>query len=191
MSTEQEQDIKEPNDKLHETADTPVNNNKDVDGEDTLIEEQQKKIRELEEELERVKDAQLRKAAEMENMKKRLRREREQIFQTSREVALEAFLPINDDLLRTLKALEDADADPSYIDGVKLVADKFENVLTKNGVRRIDETGVPFDVNLHDAMLRQKPEDSSVKSGMVLQILENGYQIGDKTIRHAKVIVSE
>ena len=56
----------------------------DFDGTDQLIVEQQKRIQELEEELNKVKDSQLRKAAEMENMRKRMRREREQIFRTLR-----------------------------------------------------------------------------------------------------------
>lgn len=158
---------------------------------DELIEDQQEHIRKLEEEIQQLKNSQLRKAAEMDNMRKRIRREREQIFQTSREAALEEFLPINDDLLRTLAAMEEGGAEKSYLDGVKMVANKFERVLEKHGVERIDEKGVPFDVDLHDAMLRQKPEDDSVESGTVLQVIENGYKIGDKTIRHAKVIVSE
>ncbi len=127
----------------------------------------------------------------MDNMRKRMRREREQVFQTAREAALEAFLPINDDLVRTLQAMKENEADSSYVDGVQLIANKFEDVLEKHNVERIDETGVPFDVDLHDAMLRQKPEDDSIESGTVLQVLENGYRIGDKTLRHAKVIVSE
>lgn len=156
-----------------------------------LINEQQEQIEELKEEIQNVKDTQLRKAAEMENMRKRLERERVQTFEKAKQAAVESFLPVNDDLLRTLKAMEEAEAEPTYLDGIKMVASKFEDVLQKYGVERIDEEGVPFDVDLHDAMLRQKPEDESVDSGTVLQVLENGYRIGDKTIRHAKVIVSE
>ncbi|WP_234571748.1 nucleotide exchange factor GrpE [Rhodohalobacter sp. 614A] len=162
-----------------------------IDDTDQLIVDQQKRINELEEELERLKDSQLRKAAEMENMRKRMRREREQTFQSAREAALDAFLPINDDLIRTLQAMKENDADQSYVEGVQLIANKFEDVLEKHNVKRIDETGVPFDVDFHDAMLRQKAEDDSIESGTVLQVLENGYRIGDKTLRHAKVIVSE
>jgi molecular chaperone GrpE len=158
---------------------------------DELVEEQQKKINELEEELQSIKDSHLRKAAEMENFKKRLQRERDQVFQKSRESAIEAFLPINDDLRRTLEALEKANADQSFVDGVKLVADKFQDVLQRYNVERIDEEGVPFDVDFHDAMLRQPANDDSIESGTVLQVLESGYRIGDKTLRHAKVIVSE
>lgn len=171
----------------------------DTENKDTeLLDEQMQRIREQEEEIEslreevqNVKETQLRKAAEMENMRKRLERERVQTFENARRAAVESFLPVNDDLIRTLKAMEDADAEPTYLDGIKMVANKFDDVLQKYGVERIDEEGVPFDVDLHDAMLRQKPEDDSIESGIVLQILENGYRIGDKTIRHAKVIVSE
>ncbi|MGM0458018.1 MAG: nucleotide exchange factor GrpE [Bacteroidota bacterium] len=163
-----------------------------------LLADQQKKIREqqdeieaLQEEIQQVKETQLRKAAEMENMRKRLERERALTFENARRSAVESFLPVNDDLLRTLKAMEEGGADSTYVDGIQMVANKFEDVLQKYGVERIDEEGVPFDVDLHDAMLRQKPEDDSVESGTVLQVLENGYKIGDRTIRHAKVIVSE
>jgi molecular chaperone GrpE len=189
MSKNEEQQTVEEQDQSAETVDT---------NDAELLEEQMQRIREQEEEIERlqsevetVKETQLRKAAEMENMRKRLERERVQTFENARRAAVESFLPVNDDLLRTLKAMEEADAEPSYLDGIKMVANKFEDVLQKYGVERIDEEGVPFNVDLHDAMLRQKPEDDSIESGTVLQILENGYRIGDKTIRHAKVIVSE
>lgn len=174
--------------------DDEVTSNEDFDSIeelDELVEQQQKRINELEEEIQSIKDNHLRKAAEMENFKKRLQRERESVYQKSRENAIEAFLPVNDDLRRTLEALEQANADKSFVDGVRLVADKFQDVLDRYNVERIDEEGVPFDVNLHDAMLRQPANDDSIESGTVLQVLESGYRIGDKTLRHAKVIVSE
>lgn len=158
---------------------------------DLLLLEQQKRINSLEEELGRVKDTQLRKAAEMENFKKRLQREREQLFHASREAAIESFLPVYDDLRRTLEALEEADADDSYLNGIKLVVAKFDEILKRYGVETIEETGVPFDVDLHDALMRKQPDDDSIESGTVLQVFEKGYRMGDKTLRHAKVIVSE
>lgn len=156
-----------------------------------LIQDQQNRIQELEEELQRVKETHLRKAAELDNMRKRLNRDRELVYQGARETAMMEFLPVNDDLLRTLDAMKKANADKSFIEGIQMVASKFDDILAKHDVKRIDQTGVPFDVDLHDAMLRQKPEDESIESGIVLQVLENGYQMGDKTVRHAKVIVSE
>ena len=191
MSTDKEKNVQDLEDTNTENvSEESEENNTSVESDDLII-VQQERIQQLEEEIQKLKDSQLRKAAEVENIRKRLHREREQIYQASREAALEEFLPINDDLIRTLYAMKSSDADPSYLDGVQMIANKFENVLEKHGVERIDDTGVPFDVDLHDAMLRQKADDDSVESGMVLQIIENGYKIGDKTIRHAKVIVSE
>lgn len=158
---------------------------------DSLLEDQLKRIEELNEEISRMKDSQLRKVAEMDNMRKRLHREREQTIRFAKEVAIEDFLPVSDDLIRTLEVMEKNTPDSPYLDGVKMILDKFDSVLEKHGVKRIDEAGVPFDVNIHDAMLSQKPEDESIESGTVLHVVENGYLMGDKTLRHAKVIVSE
>ncbi|MFH5831171.1 nucleotide exchange factor GrpE [Halalkalibaculum sp. DA3122] len=155
------------------------------------LEEQDLLIEELQKEMETAKENHLRKAAELENVRKRFKRERTQLFETARAKALEDFLPINDDLHRTLKAFEESEVNENFMDGVELVASKFEEVLHKYDVERIDEEMVPFDVDLHDAMMRQKPEDDSIDSDMVLKVVENGYRMGDRTIRHAKVIVSE
>ncbi|MFW6157640.1 MAG: nucleotide exchange factor GrpE [Balneolaceae bacterium] len=156
-----------------------------------LLEEQQQKNEELSAQVKELEDAKLRRAAELENIKKRVQRDRAQIFEAAKITALEDFLPVNDDLQRTLKALRETDVEQNFIDGVALIANKFEEVLKKQGVERSDEEGVPFNVDFHDAMMRQKPEDDEVESDVVLKVLENGYRIGDRTIRHAKVIVSE
>lgn len=156
-----------------------------------LLAARDREVIKLEQELTEAKDSHLRKAAELENYRKRVQRERSQVYETAKANALEDFLEINDDLQRTLKAAEDLDVNPTFMDGVLLVANKFKEVLEKHGVQRIDEEGVPFNVDLHDAMMRQKPEDDSTESDVVLNVIESGYRMGDRTIRHAKVIVSE
>ena len=156
-----------------------------------LLVARDQKVQELEEELAETKDNHLRKAAELENYRKRVQRERSQVYETAKANALEDFLEINDDLQRTLKAAEELEVNDTLMDGVNLVASKFKEVLNKYGVERIDQEGVPFNVDLHDAMMRQKPEDDSIGSDVVLNIVESGYRMGDRTIRHAKVIVSE
>ncbi|MEX0770047.1 MAG: nucleotide exchange factor GrpE [Balneolaceae bacterium] len=160
-----------------------------------LVLEQQEKIAELETQLEETRDTQLRKAAEMDNIKKRVQRDRAQMVEKAKIEALEAFLPINDDLQRTVKALNESiekGKDQTGIeDGIRMIASKFEEALKRFDVVRIDETGVPFDVDLHDALMRKEPEDEDIDSDVVLQVLENGYRMGNRTIRHAKVIVSQ
>ncbi|MEX2601393.1 MAG: nucleotide exchange factor GrpE [Balneolaceae bacterium] len=161
-------------------------------GEDSLILEQQKRIAELERQLDEMKNAHLRKVAELENIKKRIQRDKAQLFDSARIAAIEEFLPVNDDLQRTIKALEEStESDSGMLDGIRMIGKKFDDVLKRFQVERIDEAGVPFDVDLHDALLRQKPDDDQTGSDIVLQVVENGYRMGDRTIRHAKVIVSE
>lgn len=156
-----------------------------------FLNEQKEENSELEQQLNEAKDVHLRKAAELENYRKRVQRERSQIYETAKANALEDFLSISDDLTRTLEASKELDVNQTFLEGVTLVASKFDEVLKKHGVERIDKEGVPFNVDLHDALMRQKPQDETIGSDMVLKIIENGYKIGDRTIRHAKVIVSE
>ncbi len=137
------------------------------------------------------KDRLLRKAAEFENMKKRVARERVQLFDDAKIEALREFLPINDDLQRTLEAADKTAVDDKFLEGVRMVSAKFNQVLQKYGVEPINEVNVPFDVNFHDAMIKQPAPDNDVESNTVLQVLEPGYKINDRVIRHAKVIVSE
>lgn len=196
MSTKETQEKieEELKNKDHETSEhIDVKDYNDIE-EDELKEKLQERdllIEELETRLDDTKDSLLRKAAELDNVRKRMQRQRTQLFESAKVNAVEQFLPINDDLQRTREAAEQEESEDDILDGVIMIAEKFEETLREMGVEKINETGVPFDVNLHDAMFRQKPEDNSIDSDIVLQIVENGYKLGDKTIRHAKVIVSE
>lgn len=143
-----------------------------------------------EEHIASLKDQLLRKAAEMDNMRKRQQKERIMVFEQAQAAAIEAFLPVNDDLLRTLQAIEPSEETKAIQEGIELVADKFQGVLEKYGVEAITQKGVPFDVNFHEALMRQ-PAQEGVPSNQVLDVLENGYKLGERVIRHAKVIVSE
>lgn len=142
-------------------------------------------------ELELARDNYLRRIAEFENIKRRMMREKEQFVEKAKMDALNQFLPVNDDLQRTIQATGHLEIPKAFMEGVTLVADKFSEVLREAGVEVINETGVPFDVNLHDAMLRAPSPDNNTPSNTILQILENGYKVGNTVIRHAKVIVSE
>ena len=155
------------------------------------VDEKEALIGKLEQELADTKDSLLRKAAELENVRKRVQRERISLFEEAKISALADFLPVSEDMKRVLEASNATEIEKNFLEGVQLVANKFEEVLSKYGVERIDETGVPFDVNLHDAMLKQPAPDDKTNSDTVLQVLESGYKIGNKVIKHAKVIVSE
>ncbi len=138
-----------------------------------------------------LKDQLLRRAADFENMRKRTARERVQLFEDAKVNALRGFLPVLDDMVRMVQASEGQDIPPAFLEGVKLVADKFQTAINSYGLERIDQTGVAFDVNLHEALLRQPAPDAETPANTVLMVLDPGYRLGDRVIRHAKVVVSE
>lgn len=164
----------------------------EIDTENSQEEPQkEEQIEQLKKELAEAKDSLLRKAAELENVRKRVQRERIALYEDAKIAAIEDFLPITEDMKRALSVSEGIEIEKGFLEGVKMVSVKFDEVLTKYGVEAINEENVPFDVNLHDAMLRQPAPNKKVKSDTVLQVLEGGYKIGNKVIKHAKVIVSE
>lgn len=147
------------------------------------------RIEELSDELARTKDAMLRKAAEFENLKKRIQKEKTVLYEDARADAVSRFLPIREDLQRSIGISGDYEVDQGFLEGLRLVLKNFDSILEQYNVEPIEETGVPFDVDKHDAMLSQPSDD--MESNMVLQIMEPGYKIGDRVIKHAKVIVSQ
>lgn len=156
-----------------------------------VAEEELDLVAQLQQDLANTKDALLRKAAELENVRKRVQKERISLFEDARIQALQDILPIAEDMNRTLEASTQTEIDPNFLQGVQMVADKFQQLFERYGVESINEIKVPFNVDLHDAMLRQPAGDESIPSNMVLQVLESGYKIGNRVIKHAKVIVSE
>jgi molecular chaperone GrpE len=150
------------------------------------------RIADLESQLTAEKENFLRKYAEMENYKKRLEMQKMQAYEMARIDSVTRFLPVYDDLQRSIEAASKVqDLDQTFIDGVKMVAGKFSDVLDHYGLKRIDEIMVPFNYEFHEALMRQKHEDPSVQPNTVIMMLEPGYKLGDRVIRHAKVMVSE
>ncbi|MDG5766667.1 nucleotide exchange factor GrpE [Balneolales bacterium ANBcel1] len=151
----------------------------------------QAEMEQLKKELASSRESVLRKAAEFENLKRRTQKEKAVMFEDARVDAVSRFLPIREDLKRSLEAAERQQVDSGFVEGLKMMMNNFDRVLEQYNVEPIEETGVPFDVDRHDAMLSQPAGDDSVETNTVLQVMEPGYRIGDRVIRHAKVIVSQ
>ena len=156
-----------------------------------VVEEELDVVAQLQNDLANTKDALLRKAAELENVRKRVQKERIALFEDARIQALQDIIPIAEDMNRTLEASASTEIDENFLQGVQMVASKFEQLFERYGVEPINQAQVPFDVDIHDAMLRQPTEDPAIPSNTVLQVLESGYKLGNRVIKHAKVIVSE
>lgn len=174
---------------------TTTSNVVDTEPNEALVEEVAEEeldlVAQLQNDLANTKDALLRKAAELENVRKRVQKERIALFEDARIQALQDIIPIAEDMNRTLEASASTEIDENFLQGVQMVASKFEQLFERYGVEPINQAQVPFDVDIHDAMLRQPTEDPAIPSNTVLQVLESGYKLGNRVIKHAKVIVSE
>lgn len=132
-----------------------------------------------------------RSQAEFQNYKRRVERERAEVYQSLTGKILARYLDILDDFDRALKD-QPAEGDAAYArwaEGVQLIQRKFQNVLDSEGVTRIEAEGQMFDPNLHEAIVH---EDSDAHpSGQVIEVLRHGYRIGDRVIRPALVKVAK
>jgi molecular chaperone GrpE len=149
---------------------------------------EKKRESDLQSQLDEMRDKLLRKAAEFENYKRRNETELASFFKFANENLITELLPVMDDFERVLKSWNEKHDVETFKKGGELIYHKFKKVLDKQGVKEIDSTGKPFDVNLHDALL-QTPTDEA-EPNTVLETVEKGYYLKDKVVRHAKVIVS-
>jgi len=148
-------------------------------------------------ELESAQDQLMRRAAEFQNYRRRTEQERGQLFEMGKSAAVQSMLDVLDDLERSLTAADqladkkkgDAKAYKTLKEGVDLVYRKFVDALKQLGVEPIEAEGQPFDEHQHEAMMQQ-PAPDDVPSGTVLGELQRGYRLGERVIRHAKVIVA-
>ncbi len=134
------------------------------------------------------KDQFFRKAAELENYKRRSEAEYLNLVRNANEGLINALLPIVEDLTRSLKAgSSQADVEAFYR-GVELIYQKLMKVLEAQGLAPFDSAGTQFDVDYHDALLQVARDD--VPPGTVVEEIARGYKLNDKVLRHARVIVS-
>jgi molecular chaperone GrpE len=150
-------------------------------------------IADLRREASDLKDKYLRAHADMDNLRKRTEREKEDAAKYANTRFARDLLTIGDTFQRALASVPPgaADADPvlkSVVDGVQMTEREFLSVLDKHGVKRIEAQGQPFNPHLHQAVMQQANAD--VPEGTVITVFQPGYTIEDRTLRPAMVIVS-
>lgn len=133
----------------------------------------------------------LRTAADFENFKKRVSRERQDAARYANEGLLRKLVPILDNFEKAMAAVEEApaEANKSLETGVRMILQQFRHALTEAGLKEIDATGQPFDPNVHEALFQQ--ESAEVPEGQVLQQIRKGYQLHDRLLRPAGVVVAK
>jgi molecular chaperone GrpE len=146
-----------------------------------------------------LQDKLLRRAAEFQNYRRRTEVEMGSARTQGRAEAIAAILDVFDDLRRSLDAAtmvsdQDEAGDGAAADalrqGVELVYRKFGDALTALGVESLQAVGHPFDETLHEAMLQQPSPGPDAPPGTVIAEVQPGYRMGDRVLRHARVVVA-
>lgn len=146
------------------------------------------RLGEAEKQVEYYKDLLLRKVAEFDNFRKRAENEAASIVKYGKFDVLQSLLPVIDDFERSLKLSKDTRETEAFAKGVELIYQKLLKFLDAQGIKQIDSLGKEFDVHYHDALLQVPRND--VPPHMVIEVVEKGYMLDDRVLRHAKVIVS-
>ncbi len=138
-------------------------------------------------------DKYLRAAADLENMRKRTKRELDDARFDTKNKVLKEMLPVVDNLERAIEhassgAGEADAATKAIVEGVQLVLRQFQSAFERLDIKPIEAMGQPFDPNLHEAISQQ---ESDLAPGTVVQVLQRGYRAGDRLLRPALVVVAK
>jgi molecular chaperone GrpE len=147
-----------------------------------------KELDEIREKSEEYLEGWQRARAEFANYKKRIEREREQTYQTAAGSILRRFLEVVDDLERALKNRPSGEECASWAGGIELIYRKMLSILEAEGVQRMEAEGEYFNPNLHEAISHE--ENPDYESGQIIEVVQNGYTLGDRVLRPAMVRVA-
>lgn len=131
------------------------------------------------------KNRYMRTLADFENFRKRTEREKQEFFKYALAGTFKEILPVLDNFDRALDHAEEGD---DFHKGVLLIYKQLFDILKKSGLRPVDESGVRFDPNIHEAVMRE--DDPSVPAQTVTGILQKGYFLHDRLLRPALVKVA-
>lgn len=167
-----------------EETDSPVEALTETDSKEDI----NTKLKELEEQVNRNYDLYIRTYAEMENLKKRFQKERENYLKFGNEAFLRSLLSVLDNLEAAMEHLKKGSDKKAVEEGLELTLKSFYEVLEKAGVVRIEAKGKAFDPNLHEALMEREHEG---ESQIVLEELQKGYMLYDRLLRPSKVVISK
>ena len=158
------------------------------EGEETVEDQKLSPEKKLLAEVAESKDKYLRLYSEFDNYRRRTSKEKLELMQTAGERIVVSLLSVLDDFNRAEQSLAGNDA-TAIAEGVKLIADKFVKTLDAEGLKLMDtKQGTKFDPELHEAVT-QIPAPSKKLKGKIVDTIERGYFLGEKVIRHAKVVI--
>lgn len=165
-----------------------LENDQEPDSQETTPE--QVEIEQLRQQLEEEKKEALFRAAEFENFRRRVLKEKADLIKYGAETAMRNLLPIIDDFERGLAAMKDSNDAEAVREGIELIYKNFIKYLEQNSVKTIESNGGDFDTDYHEAIATIPAPQDDLK-GKVLDTVTKGYTIHDKVLRYAKVVVGE
>ena len=177
---EKEENTSAESEEVKEAADTAENAT-----EDTEKKAEESETEKLKKELAEANDKYFRLMAEYDNFRKRSAKERLELTDTAKGNVINGFLPVFDNFER---ALGTETQDAVYKQGVEMIFNQFSDALKKLNVEVMELAGKEFDPNVATAV--STVDDPELGENIVAQVLQNGYTIGGKVIRHAMVIVA-
>jgi len=146
-------------------------------------------LSEKETEIKQLQDRTLRLAAEMENTRKRLEREKTEGICFANESLLRELLSVLDNLERAIQHAEGGADFGSLLEGIRMINKGFLDTLAKFGCKPFESEGSDFDPNLHEAVMQKEVEGEA--ENKVIQELQKGYKLNDRLLRPAMVVVSK
>lgn len=145
----------------------------------------------LRNELAASKDQYLRLVAEFDNYRKRTAKEKQELILTANKDLMQSLISIIDDSERAGKTIETATDLQAVKEGFSLIVGKLHAILNSKGLKAMElQTGADFDPELHEA-ITEIPAPTEDLQGKVVDVIEKGYYLNEKLIRHAKVVVGK
>ena len=160
---------------------------REVSAEGTEITAEQEMVR-MQQELEEANDMMLRLAAELDNYKKRVAKERESLIKYAVQGIVQELLPILDNFERAIGSANESKSFDSFLEGVRMIFKQMYDTLEGKGVSRIDAVGKAFDPNIHEAVMQVTSEEHP--ENVVVEEFQKGYMLHDRVIRPSMVAVS-
>ena len=136
------------------------------------------------------KEKYLRLMAEFDNFKRRSSKEKIELTQTAGKDIVTSLLVVLDDVDRAAKQLETTTDINLLKEGISLIFNKLRNIMQQKGLKAMDAVNKDFDADLHEA-ITEIPAPTPDMVGKVIDMVEPGYYLNDKLIRHAKVVVGK
>lgn len=155
-----------------------------------LPESNNDEVEKLQGEIAELKDKHLRLIAEFDNFRRRTAKERVELTQTAGKDILQSLLVVLDDVNRAAKQMETTDDIAVLKEGISLVFNKFKAIMQSKGLKEMEAHNTEFNADLHEA-ITEIPAPSNKMVGKVMDVVEQGYYLNDKLIRHAKVVVGK